>query len=181
MSNKLLRFLIILIVSGEFTIVECTKLKSVDYSLHTKNVGDMGYSIQYQNFMWRFTNATRKNKKGVEQTECLWQATLQNISTDTVSLQIAFRLFDIEGNVTEEIQYDAQKVSYPDTIARYFSLIPNKKRTIRGSFWVDKENALKTVDGDFYVVTTVTDTTRKDSLKIIPVDTTKIIKDTTKI
>lgn len=181
MIDKLLKLLIILIVSGEFAISGCTKLKSVDYSLHAKNAGDMGYNIQYQNFMWRFTNATRKNKKGVAQSECLWQATLQNTSTDTVSLKLGFRLFDNEGNVIEELQYNAQKVSYPDTIARYFTLVPQKIRTIRGSFWIDMEHALKTTDGDFYVITTVIDTTRKDSLEIIPVDTIKTVKDTTKV
>ncbi len=130
----------------------CSKLKTVDTSLHERRNGDMGFGLSYTSFKWRFGNQTRVNMMR-EEVECLWQATMRSSRPDSISIEIGFRLFDAEGDLLDEISYSAQKISYPDTISAQITMMPgDTARTLRGSFWVARDDALRAVEGDIYIV-----------------------------
>ena len=130
----------------------CSELKTVDTSLHELRNGNMGFGLEYTVFKWRFGNQNRILARR-EEVECLWQASIRNARPDSISIAIGFRLFDVEGDVLGEIKYNSQKISYPDTIADVITLGPgDTSRTVRGTFWVERENALRTAEADIFII-----------------------------
>lgn len=169
--------LAVFIVAVHVSNIACTRLKSVDFSLHEKKNGDMGLGIMYREFKWRFTNNTRLVHRDITESECIWQATLHCVAPDPRTVAIGFRFFDSEGNVVDEAGYLSQKGIYPDSIAQFFTLLPDDSaKTIRGSLWIGRDEALRAVDGDIYVMHTLRDTTLTDTGRAAP-DTSSMEKD----
>ena len=176
-NNNILLLVLIFGILGPQ--IKCSEWKGVDTSLRERRIGDMGLGIQYENLVWRFTNNTRQANRGVKEAECIWQAKLKNLGSESLTVAIGFRLFDIEDNMIFEIQYKVQKKVYPDTIAQFLTLNPaDSSRTIRSSFWVDMEKALKVTEGDIYIVETLIDTTLTDTMTV-STDTVAVNTDTT--
>ena len=132
--------------------IACSKLKTVDTSLHERRNGNMGFGLEYAVFRWRFGNQTRVVARR-EEVECLWQATIRSARPDSVSIEIGFRLFDVNGETVDEISYGSRKISYPDTIADFIIIGPgDTSQSVSGTFWVERDFALRAAEGDIFII-----------------------------
>ena len=174
-------FIISAVLLCGFTSSSCSRFKTVDTSLHEMENGDMGMGVGYSAFKWRFTNQVRVHNR-MSQVECIWQAALQSSRSDTLAVILGFRLFDVEGNLVDEVAYQNQKGSYPDSISTLIQLIPaDSARSFRGVFWLERSSALDVVDGDIYilesfpVINTSIDSVTSDTLNAAPDSVSEII------